>query len=1419
MQNWLLVVTLRIAYCRDMNRLPTARYSHTSRHSRWSDWKKALSLFLLVSAGQVLAQVCPNPANLVTGPTNGIVNNYYQANAAGTLPVGATSLTLGTRDTRGANVPIVVGDLLLIMQMQDASINTSNNNTYGDGSGSGQGATSVGRSGLYEWVRVTNAAGAISFTPPLTNSYTQADATGATPQKRYQVVRAVQYSSLNVTGITSPSWNGLTGGVVAVDVRDTLTLGGGTVEGQTNRAFFVAGKGFRGGAGRGLGTAGSSRNDYATPATSNFNASKGEGIAGSPYYSAQLTTNWGFQLTNPPAIAIDTLALGYPGGSSARGAPGNGGGGGTDGRQPGTGNDENAGGGGGGNYGPGGQGGRPWNDPLYDTGGRGGAGYAGTLAFNRLFMGGGGGAGGTNDSTSDTGAYTNQAMGCGLGTGLCSSGAAGGGSVLIRARAVNGAGIVDVRGAHAYNVLNDAGGGGGAGGSVVVQTINGGNVTIDARGGDGGNAWAGQAGGLANRHGPGGAGGGGFIAYAPSTISISAQVDGGAPGKTMSDLVPDENYGSTGYNGGLTAFLAPNAPGAPPAALCDPNLALIKTNGTTSLTSPGTTTYTLTVSNSGLGQTMGTVTVADKLPPGLTVVPGPLTVTGPNAGSWTCIAANTTDITCTSTGAVAGGGSSTFAIAAAVASANGTSLVNRARVSGGGDPSKPTSGTPVADAAACTANDNPDGCALDSDTVVAPNLVLTKTDNTTTAVTGGTTTYTLVITNTGGTATSGTIRMIDVLPPGLTFSGTTTLSGFVCTVAAPNITCDRATALAAGASATITLRVTVDASAPSSLTNLARAGGGGDPSPTKSLPTAASVTACPSPTPPADTASDPNTGCAADTNNVQYVSLSLTKDDGQPFVSQNGTTDYLFTVSNIGTAPSTGTINFRDAFTSTMTVSGALATPFTPAGPNGANWSCVRNTTTDVSCTSTVSIPAGGNSSFILTANVGAAAVGAQQRNKARIGGGGDVRVGMINNPTNANTAACVTDGNPLGCAIDLNTVQNTPEIRMSKSHPDPQPRSPGNTFSFNLLVTNSGGGAAASGSVRVIDVVPAGLTIGAVTEVGFTCGVAGQVVTCTTDTNFPANSTKTITIPVTVAAGATNDLINRAKVGTNGPDVQNPTFPTAATVALCNGIDVPNLGCATDPVPLNADLQITKLQRIGTTSTFAATTTTVIPTGSTVQFRIDVTNSGPSNVSTATIADSVPVNFSTVTWACGNLAGTATCSAASGTGNAISLTGNLNSGGSLRITVTAVAAYPTAISGVINTASVTAPSGIVDTNPANNSATVTSVIGVTNLSITKTNSATTVTSGTTTTYTIVVNNSGDYPADGARLFDGVTAGLTCTAPPTCLAAGPATSCPAGLTMAQLQNTVPPAGVAIPTLGAGGSITVTYSCSVTATGL
>ena len=92
-----------------------------------------------------------------------------------------------------------------------------------------------------------------------------------------------QYSSVTVSGVTAPAWGGTigaeTGGVVVMDASGTLTLTGTTVEGQTNRAIFAAGRGFRGGAGV---QASANGNDAEWRSTANANGIKGEGIAGTP---------------------------------------------------------------------------------------------------------------------------------------------------------------------------------------------------------------------------------------------------------------------------------------------------------------------------------------------------------------------------------------------------------------------------------------------------------------------------------------------------------------------------------------------------------------------------------------------------------------------------------------------------------------------------------------------------------------------------------------------------------------------------------------------------------------------------------------------------------------------------------------------------------------------------------------------------------------------------------------------------------------------------------------------------------------------------------------------------------------------------------------------------------------------------------
>ncbi|MBD0373456.1 MAG: hypothetical protein ICV60_21655 [Pyrinomonadaceae bacterium] len=538
----------------------------------------ALALCLIAFAAlEASAQSCATPGKDGPGGSlTGVVNTYYPGNANAAM--GATSITLGA--PTGAAATITTGDLLLVIQMQDAQINDTNSSVYGDGiSGDpGSGASAIGQSGLYEYVVATNNA-TTSVTirgagtgNGLVNSYFNNNATNSRGQRRFQVVRVPQYTSATLSsGLTALPWNGRTGGILAIDVSGALNLGSATVN--------VNGMGFRGGGARQLaGDSGGANTDYRNTTANTCHGIKGEGIAGTPHY-----------VYDPSTLSvIDTGVEGYPSGATARGAPGNAGGGGTDGN-PIT-NDQNSGGGGGGNGGVGGVGGNTWSSNL-GRGGFGGGDFS-SAAANRLIMGGGGGAGSRNNSS-----------------GTASSGGAGGGIVMIRAGNITGSGTITANGSQGSDAENDGAGGGGAGGSVLVVALNGGlgSLTVRAQGGDGGNAWTTQtAGGTpGNRHGPGGGGAGGVVAL---NGSASVSVTGGTRGTTTTSFDP---YGATSGGSGQTlSITASQITGATAGASCSPYVGLTKSVSPTGTQIPGTDlTYTIAFSNTGGAQARNLVII------------------------------------------------------------------------------------------------------------------------------------------------------------------------------------------------------------------------------------------------------------------------------------------------------------------------------------------------------------------------------------------------------------------------------------------------------------------------------------------------------------------------------------------------------------------------------------------------------------------------------------------------------------------------------------------------------------------------------------------------------------------------------------------------------------------------------------------
>src|SRR5689334_13040516 len=96
-----------------------------------------LAAFLAVLApASAFAQATCSPITQGPATWTGIVNTYYPGTSA-TAAAGSMSIGVGAIDGRGASTPIAAGDLLLIVQVQDASISSSNSTAYG-GSGSGQ---------------------------------------------------------------------------------------------------------------------------------------------------------------------------------------------------------------------------------------------------------------------------------------------------------------------------------------------------------------------------------------------------------------------------------------------------------------------------------------------------------------------------------------------------------------------------------------------------------------------------------------------------------------------------------------------------------------------------------------------------------------------------------------------------------------------------------------------------------------------------------------------------------------------------------------------------------------------------------------------------------------------------------------------------------------------------------------------------------------------------------------------------------------------------------------------------------------------------------------------------------------------------------------------------------------------------------
>ena len=710
------------------------------------------------------------------------------------------------------------------------------------------------------------------------------------------------------------------------------------------------------------------------------------------------------------------------------------------------------------------------------------------------------------------------------------------------------------------------------------------------------------------------------------------------------------------------------------------DLSITKTDGTLTATPGGTTVYTVTVGNAGPSSVTG-ATVTDALPAGATAM------------SWTCAASGGSSCAASGSGALADtvtllpGGNATYQVTVAISSDTTGTLVNTGTVA-----------APLGVTDPAGANNT----ATDVDTL-APlaDLSITKTDGVITAVPGTVVTYTIVATNAGPSDAVGA-TVSDVVPASLLGATWTCIgsNGGTCAASGAGNIADTVD-LPAGASVTYSVTATVDAAATGTVVNTASV-------------TVASGT----------TEAAPSDNNATDTDTLTpQADLFVTKTDGLPNVVPGTPVTYTVVAGNAG--PSA--------------VAGATVTDLLPAALLGATWTCTAIGGTCPasgigSIVASVDLVVGGTATFTIDATVSPTASSALA-NTATIA----VPSG-VTDPIAANNTA--TDTDTLNPEADLSITKT--DGRASAQ--------PGDAITYTIVVGNAGPSAVAG--APVIDALPAGLG-----AASWTCAPSAGA-SCVPSGSGNINTT------VGLAVGATATFtITTSITATTGVIVNSASIDVPAGVSDQNPAD--NVATDTTSITPTADLSITKTDGL-----------TNVAAGEVVTYTIVATNAGPSLIVGASVTDSLPGVLVGAAWTCSATVGS-TCANPSGLGSVNELV-DLAAGGEVTLSITATVNASAAAGVLSNSSSITMPIGSVDPTPANNTATDTTAINQrADLSISKDDFTSRAVAGSSTSYTVVVSNSGPSNVFGATVADAIPAGAT-TMSWTCSATPGASCAPSG---------------------------------------
>lgn len=396
---------------------------------------------------------------------------------------------------------------------------------------------------------------------------------------------------------------------------------------------------------------------------------------------------------------------------------------------------------------------------------------------------------------------------------------------------------------------------------------------------------------------------------------------------------------------------------------------------------------------------------------------------------------------------------------------------------------------------------------------------------------------------------------------------------------------------------------------------------------------------------------------------------------------------------------------------------------------------------------------------------------------------------------------------NKLASATSVNAGQAVRwTITVTNSGPDPMTRGDVVTLTDTLP---AGGGSV----FQVVSVATSGtatdpnLASGAVTCTGVAVGgtmpsstVCSRTYSASSAPGAPTGGTRGLNSGETLTI-VYDQIFNNALPATSITNQASVTdrSSTTGTTDIIGVTANRNASASVDVVPY--DLRVSK-----------STSATALPAGGVITWTILVTNLGPGDMfgpdasvaNPLIVTDVAPITNASAPVSFTSSGPAGSCSYASGT---ITCPSSLPFNGTQTFTFqqTINAGTPGGTS-IANTASVT--DYVTGDSNDSSGATVT-VQDQADLTITKTNGVSSVFSGSSVTYTVVVTNVGPDPVNGALVTDVVGARVTCPAGNAVTITG--SGVPAGsYTIANLTG----AGIALGTLNSGQSATLTYSCQV-----